>query len=167
VYTKKVLSTFQNPKNYGKIKNADAVGKAGNITCGDVMAIYIKIDHNKKGEPFIKDISFETFGCVAAIATSSMITELAKGKTLVNALKITKSDIIQKLDGLPKPKIHCSLLSTDALFEAVYDYYSKNNPKLINEQMHEKHLHILATQNKIEDMYPEWFKQESKKLKNK
>ncbi len=155
MYTKKVLATFQNPKNYGKIKNADAVGKAGNITCGDVMAIYINVDLNAKKEYFIKEISFETFGCVAAIATSSMVTELAKNKTLKKALQITKSDIINKLEGLPKPKIHCSLLSTDALFEAIYDYYSKNEPGLIDEKMHEKHLQILANQNKIENMYPE------------
>ncbi len=166
MYSKKVLNTFQNPKNYGKIKKADGIGKAGNIICGDVMAIYIKVDQNKKREDFIKEIGFETFGCVAAIATSSMITELAKNKTLKQALKITKANIIKGLSGLPKTKVHCSLLSTDALFEAIYDYYSKNKPSLITKTLENKHLQILSQHDKIEKIYPEWFKEETKKLKN-
>lgn len=167
MYSKKVLLTFQNPKNYGKVKNADGIGKAGNIICGDVMAIYIKVAKNKKNEEYIKEISFETFGCVAAIATSSMITELAKNKTLKQALQITKKDIISKLNGLPKTKIHCSLLSTDALFEAIYDYYSKNYPQKITPSLVDKHLKILTDHNKIETMYPEWFKEETKQLNKK
>lgn len=126
LYTPKVLETFKNPHNYGKIKNASGTGKVGNIICGDVMWLYIKVVKNKKGEEVIKDIKFETFGCVAAISTSSIITDLVKGKKISDALKITKDNIIEKLGGLPKIKYHCSVLAVDALVEAVYDYYKKN-----------------------------------------
>jgi len=122
LYTKKVIETFKSPHNYGKIKNADGVGKVGNIVCGDVMWLYIKVDpKNEK----ITDIKFETFGCVAAIATSSIITDLVKGKTIKQALKITKDNIVKKLGGLPKIKYHCSVLAVDALKEAIKDYENK------------------------------------------
>lgn len=152
-YSKKVLDLFKNPKNYGKIKNPDGMGQAGNLTCGDVMAIYIKVGKNKKGEEIISDIKFETFGCVAAIATSSIITTLAKGKTLIEALQITKENIINSLKGLPPIKVHCSLLSTDALFEAIYDYYTANHQELITEDMNKKHLQIKNTEEVIEERY--------------
>ena len=138
LYTKKVLETFQNPHNYGKIKNADGIGKVGNIICGDVMWLYIKVAKNKKGEEIIKDIKFETFGCVAAISTSSIITDLAKGKTIKDALKITKDNVIASLGGLPKIKYHCSVLAVDALIEAVYDYFLKNK-KEIPADLQKKH----------------------------
>ncbi len=163
-YSKHLLQLFQNPKNYGKIKNPDAIGQAGNLTCGDVMAIYIKVGTNAKNEKIIKDIKFETFGCVAAIATSSMITTLAKGKTLDKALQITNNDIINKLDGLPTAKVHCSLLATDALFEAIYDYYKKHEPNKITEELEQKHQNILKNQTIIEQRYNEWIKQEKKEL---
>lgn len=121
LYTKKVMETFKNPHNYGKIKNANGVGKVGNPVCGDVMWLYIKVDKNEK----IKDIKFETFGCVAAISTSSIVTDIARGKTIKQALKITKGDIIKKLGGLPKIKYHCSILAVDALHKAIDDYLSK------------------------------------------
>jgi nitrogen fixation NifU-like protein len=121
LYTPKVMEAFKNPHNYGKIKNPDGVGQVGNPVCGDVMKLYIKVDKNK----IIKDIKFETFGCVAAIATSSQVTDLAKGKTIANALKISKDDIVKKLGGLPSVKYHCSVLAVDALVEAIYDYYLK------------------------------------------
>jgi len=125
LYTKKVLETFKNPHNYGKIKNASGIGKVGNPVCGDVMWLYIKVVKSKKGEEIIKDIKFETFGCVAAISTSSIITDLVKGKTIKEALKITKDNIVNELGGLPKIKYHCSVLAVDALKEAIKDYSGK------------------------------------------
>jgi len=117
MYTKKLLEHLANPRNAGEIKNADGVGTVGNPVCGDMMTMYIKVKDER-----IKDIKFKTFGCGAAIATSSMITEMVKGKTIGDALKVTKDDIADALDGLPPVKMHCSLLSTDALAAAVKDY---------------------------------------------
>jgi len=117
VYSEKVMDHFRNPRNVGEIPDADGVGTVGNPVCGDVMAIYIKVKDNH-----INDIKFKTFGCGAAIATSSMITELAKGKSLDEALKITRNDVADKLGGLPSIKMHCSNLAADALHEAVKDY---------------------------------------------
>jgi len=125
LYTPKVMETFKNPHNYGKIKNPDGIGKVGNPVCGDVMWLYIKVGKNKKGQELIKDIKFETFGCVAAISTSSIITDLVKGKTIKEALKITKDKVIESLGGLPKIKYHCSVLAVDALKEAIKDYNGK------------------------------------------
>ncbi|MFA6551203.1 MAG: iron-sulfur cluster assembly scaffold protein, partial [Patescibacteria group bacterium] len=138
MYSPKTLKHFTSPKNYGKLENPDGVGKVGNIVCGDVMWLYIKLGKNKKQEEIIKDIKFETFGCVAAIATSSQVTELAKGKTLAEALNISKDDIIKSLGGLPPVKIHCSVLAIDALAEAVYDYLIKNK-KPISKDLAERH----------------------------
>jgi nitrogen fixation NifU-like protein len=145
LYTPKVMKAFKNPHNYGKIKDADGIGKVGNIVCGDVMWLYIKVVDGKKGE-VIKDIKFETFGCVAAIATSSMITDLVKGKTIAQALKISKDDIIKKLGGLPSVKYHCSVLAVDALIEAVFDYYLKQG-KDFPEGLQEKHKAIQKEKN--------------------
>jgi nitrogen fixation protein NifU and related proteins len=152
-YSKKVLQIFQNPENYGKLKNADGIGKAGNIVCGDVMAIYIKVDKNKMKKDIITDISFETFGCVAAIATSSIVTKIAKGKTLEAALKIGKQDVIKDLQGLPPTKVHCSLLSTDALFMAIYDFYQKHDPKKITKTLIARHDKISLEQAEIKKRY--------------
>ena len=121
MYSKKVIEHFKNPHNYGKIKNPDGIGKVGNLRCGDIMYLYIKVEKEK-----VKDIKFETFGCAAAISTSSVVTDLAKGKTISQALKIKNQDVIDKLGGLPMIKIHCSLLAINALKEAIYDYLSKN-----------------------------------------
>jgi len=120
VYNEKVMEHFTNPKNKGKLEDYDAVGKVGNPTCGDVMEVFIKVENNR-----IKDISFRTFGCAAAIATSSVVTELAKGKTLEEAEKITKDDVIKALGELPAIKIHCSILAQDALREAIKKYRKK------------------------------------------
>lgn len=122
MYTKKVIEHFTRPHNYGKIENADGIGRAGNPVCGDIMKIYIKIDEKKKT---IKDIKFETLGCAAAIATSSMITDLAKGKTLDEAMGITNQNVAENLEGLPPVKMHCSNLAATALHEAVDDYKSR------------------------------------------
>jgi nitrogen fixation protein NifU and related proteins len=130
LYSKKVLDHFKNPKNMGEIKNPDGVATVGNPVCGDVMKLYIKVKEQKTGKlknkKIIKDIKFQTLGCAAAIATSSVITTLAKGKTLSKAKKISKKTIASKLGGLPKIKIHCSLLAVDALNQAIKNY-QKNN----------------------------------------
>jgi nitrogen fixation NifU-like protein len=129
LYAPKVMAAFQHPRNYGRIKNPDGVGTVGNPVCGDVMKIYIKVAQNKKGEDFIKDIKFETFGCVAAIATSSKVTELAKGKTLKEAMKVDNKKLVTSLGGLPSIKLHCSVLGADALKKAIENYLSKNRKK--------------------------------------
>ena len=120
MYTEKVMEHFRNPRNMGEIPDADGIGTVGNPVCGDLMTIYIKVKENK-----IADIKFKTFGCGAAIATSSMITELAKGKTLEEALKITRGDVAESLGGLPQIKMHCSNLAADGLHAAIEDYLKK------------------------------------------
>ncbi len=127
-YSKKVMQNFMHPKNMGEMKNPDGVGKIGNPICGDVMWVYIKIGKKKFKEQekeFIKNIKFRTFGCAAAIATSSMITQLAKGKTLEQAQKITSKNIAKSLKGLPPIKLHCSNLASNALKRAIEDYRKK------------------------------------------
>jgi len=119
------MQLFANPKNVGEIKDADGIGKIGNPVCGDVMWVYIKVGKDKKGREFIKDIKFKTLGCAAAIATSSMVTELAKNKTLDKAMKITRDDVAKDLGGLPPVKMHCSNLAADALHKAIQDYKKK------------------------------------------
>ncbi len=126
MYSDKVLDHFKNPRNIGEMKDADVVGEFGNPVCGDLMYIYIKVKE-KEGKKIINDISFQTFGCAAAIATSSMITELAKGKTLEEANKITRDDVADSLGGLPPIKLHCSNLAADALHDAIQKYFSKQN----------------------------------------
>jgi len=120
VYTDRVLDHFRNPRNMGEIPDADGVGTVGNPVCGDLMSIYIKVKDNR-----IEDIKFKTFGCGAAIATSSMITELAKGKTLDEAMKISRGDVADNLGGLPPIKMHCSNLAADGLHAAIQDYLKK------------------------------------------
>ncbi len=122
MYSDKVMKIFKSPKNYGKMKNPDAVGTAGNPICGDVLRVYIKIGKNKDGDEFIKDVKFETFGCVAAISVASALTEIAKGKTLEEALKIDNEEILKALGGLPDIKVHCSLLGEQALKQAIGNY---------------------------------------------
>jgi len=120
MYSDKVIEHFRNPRNMGKIEDADGVGEVGNPVCGDLMKIYIKVKDGK-----IEDVKFETFGCAAAIATSSMVTELAKGKSIEEAMKIGRDDVARELDGLPPIKMHCSNLASDGLKEAIKDYLSK------------------------------------------
>lgn len=123
MYSEKVMKCFRNPKNYGKIKNASGIGKVGNPQCGDILWLYIKVE-KKDGKEVITDIKWETMGCVAAIATSSEVTELAKGKTIEEAKKITRKDVAKDLD-LPGIKLHCSNLAAEALQKAIEDYESK------------------------------------------
>lgn len=139
MYSEKVMQHFTNPKNAGEIADADGVGEVGNMRCGDLMWIYIKVKDDA-----IEDIKFKTLGCAAAIATSSATTELAKGRTIGEALKMTNQTIIDSLDGLPAPKIHCSLLAVDGLKEAIYDYLAKNNREIPDELM--KHHERLTAQ---------------------
>jgi len=124
VYSDKVMEHFANPRNVGEIVDADGIGKVGNPQCGDVMWLYIKVK-----DRIITDIKFKTFGCGAAIATSSMITELARGKTIEEAKKISRSDVADELGGLPAVKMHCSNLAADALKEAIKDYEAKQAAK--------------------------------------
>jgi nitrogen fixation NifU-like protein len=123
-YSKKVMEHFMNPRNVGVIENPDGYGKVGNPVCGDVMEIFIKVK-----DDIITDIKFRTFGCGSAIATSSMVTELAKGKHIDEAMKITRGDVATELEGLPAQKMHCSNLAADALHEAIKDYKSKLQKK--------------------------------------
>ncbi len=123
MYTEKVMEHFTNPRNVGEIENADGVGEVGNMKCGDIMRIYIKVNDND----VIEDIKFRTFGCGAAIATSSVVTEMVKGKTLEEALKITNKQVAEELGGLPPAKMHCSNLAADALHKAIEDLHSKRS----------------------------------------
>jgi len=129
-YSAKVLETFKNPKNIGEIKDPDGFGKVGNARCGDMMNMYIRIGKNRKGDDYIKDIKIKTFGCLGAISSSSILTEMVKGKTIDDALKVTKDQVIRELGGLPPIKVHCSVLSVDALKEAIYDYYRRKGRKM-------------------------------------
>jgi len=124
MYSEKVMDHFKNPRNMGEIPDADGVGTVGNPVCGDLMTIYIKVKDNR-----LEDIKFKTFGCGSAIATSSMITELAKGKTLEEGMKITRANVADSLGGLPPVKMHCSNLAADALHAAIEDYYRKQKAK--------------------------------------
>lgn len=118
-YSKKVMKEFLEPKNYGKMKNPDSIGKVGNPVCGDIMEMYLKIDSKTKK---IKEIKFQTFGCAAAIASTSILTQLAKNKTLEEAKKLTMKDVAEKLQGLPNIKMHCSSMAISALKKAIENY---------------------------------------------
>ena len=122
LYREKVMDHFKNPRNVGVIENADGVGEVGNAKCGDIMRIYLKIDND-----IITDVKFETFGCGSAIASSSMATELIKGKPVSEALTLTNKAVAEALDGLPAYKMHCSVLAEEAIKNALLDYYTKNN----------------------------------------
>lgn len=121
LYSDKVMDHFKNPRNVGEIPDADGVGEVGNAKCGDIMKIYLKIKDGK-----INDVKFETFGCASAIASSSMATELIKGKTIDEALSVSNKQVVDALDGLPAHKLHCSVLAEEAIKAAVKDYYDKN-----------------------------------------
>jgi len=122
MYSEKVMDHFRNPRNVGEIPDADGVGEIGNVSCGDIMKIFIKVEKD-----IIKDVKFQTFGCGSAIATSSMVTEMVKGKTLEEAERITNKAVAEALDGLPPEKMHCSNLAADALHEAIKNYRAKNS----------------------------------------
>lgn len=121
LYSEKVMDHFKNPRNVGEIENADGIGEVGNAKCGDIMKIYLKIEHDT-----IVDVKFETFGCGSAIASSSIATEMIKGKPISEALALTNKAVVEALDGLPTHKIHCSVLAEEAVKAALKDYYDKN-----------------------------------------
>ena len=121
LYSEKVMDHFRNPRNVGQIDDADGIGEVGNAKCGDIMRMYLKIDENQ----IITDVKFNTFGCGSAIATSSMATELIKGKTVKEALKLSNKAVVEALDGLPVHKLHCSVLAEQAVRAAIKDYYDK------------------------------------------
>ena len=156
LYTDEVMEHFKEPHNYGQMDNPDGVGKVGNIRCGDVMWLYIKVEDDT-----IKDVKFEAYGCLAAIATSSVITDLVKGKKIEEAIELDKEEIIDELGELPQIKVHCSVLAVDALSEAVYDYLQKQE-KDIPEKIQKKHEKNKETKEKIEDQYEDWSKVEEK-----
>lgn len=122
LYSEKVMDHFMNPRNVGSIENADGIGEVGNAKCGDIMKIYLKIEND-----IITDVKFETFGCGSAIASSSMATEMIKGKSLSEALTLSNKAVVEALEGLPAHKLHCSVLAEEAIKSAVLDYYKKNN----------------------------------------
>ena len=122
LYSEKVMDHFRNPRNVGEIADADGIGEVGNAKCGDIMRMYIKVENN-----VITDVKFKTFGCGAAVATSSMATELVMGKTVQEAMTITNKAVAEALDGLPPVKMHCSLLAEEAIHAALWDYATKNN----------------------------------------
>ena len=126
MYSEKVMDHFQNPRNVGEIANASGMGTVGNAKCGDIMRMYLDIDENQ----VIREVKFKTFGCGAAVATSSMATELVKGKTVEEAMQITNKAVMEALDGLPPVKVHCSLLAEEAIHAALWDYAEKNGIKI-------------------------------------
>lgn len=129
MYSEIVMDHFKNPRNVGRIEDADGIGEVGNPVCGDMMTITLKVKDDR-----IEDIKFETFGCGAAIAVSSMVTEMAKGKTLEEALEITNKSVVENLAGLPKNKLHCSNLGADALHQAIMDYYQRKGGRAIPQK---------------------------------
>ena len=131
-YSEKVVEHYTNPRNVGKIENASGIGEVGNPVCGDIMKMFIKVENN-----VIVDVKFKTFGCGAAIATSSISTEMIKGKTIEEALKLKNTDVVNNLGGLPPAKLHCSVLAEEAIHEAIADYYRKEG-KLAEEEIKQK-----------------------------
>lgn len=123
MYTEKVMDHFEHPRNVGEIENPSGLGTVGNARCGDIMRMYLNIDENQ----VIQDVKFKTFGCGAAVATSSMATELVKGKTIQEAMRVTNKAVMEALDGLPPVKVHCSLLAEEAIHAALWDYAVKND----------------------------------------
>ncbi|MDD5144911.1 MAG: iron-sulfur cluster assembly scaffold protein [Candidatus Pacebacteria bacterium] len=148
LYSKEIMKHFKKPQNVGKIKNPSGLGKVGNIKCGDIMHLYLKIAKDKKEREVIKDVKFETFGCTVAVANTSLLTTMVKGKTIENALKITKEDLVKKLGDVPAIKMHCSMLAVDALGEAIYDYYKKEG-KEIAPDLQKRHEHAEKVEREI------------------
>ena len=162
MYTDKVIEHFREPHNRGKLEEYSAIGKVGNIVCGDVMWLYIKVDQDEAGRDIITDISWETFGCTAAIATSSMVSDLAKGKTVEEAIAVTNQNLASELGGLPPVKMHCSALAADALNEAIYTYLSQEG-KEIPEALQERHARIEKEVAALEKRYAAFMDQGDEK----
>jgi len=158
MYTEKVIEHFRKPHNMGKLEDYSAIGKVGNIACGDVMWLYIRVVESN-GVETIEDISWETFGCTAAIATSSMVSDLAKGKTLQEAIDITNQDVAGELGGLPPLKMHCSALAADALNEAIYAYLSEHGRE-IPEALQARHDRVEKEVAELEKRYASFLDKE-------
>ena len=137
LYSQKVMDHFMNPRNVGEIENADGVGEVGNAKCGDIMKIYLKIEND-----VVVDVKFKTFGCASAIASSSMATELIKGKPLTEVLSLTNKAVVEALDGLPPVKVHCSVLAEEAVKAALLDYFTKNG--IENEMVEQCRTHCAS-----------------------
>ncbi len=152
MYTERVIEHFRHPHNMGRLDEYSAIGKVGNIVCGDVMWLYIKVETGGDGHEILADISWETFGCTAAIATSSMISDLAKGKTLDEAITLTNQQVAEELGGLPPVKMHCSALAADALNEAIYAYLSERDRE-IPESLRVRHERIAKEIAALEKRY--------------
>lgn len=158
MYSEKVMEHFNDPHNQRKMADPDGIGKVGNPACGDVMWLYIKVTQ-KDDEEIIEDISWETFGCTAAIATSSMVTDIAKGKSLQEAVKVTNERVADELNGLPPVKMHCSNLAADALIEALHDYYSKSGRE-VPANLKKKHKKIERDMARLEEKYGDYLSME-------
>ena len=143
MYSEKVMDHFNNPRNMGEIENPSGVGTVGNAKCGDIMRMYLDIDENK----VINDVKFKTFGCGAAVATSSMATELVKGRTVDEAMKVTNKAVMEALDGLPPVKVHCSVLAQEAIHAALWDYAKKNNVVIEGLKQPVEDIHELERNN--------------------
>jgi nitrogen fixation NifU-like protein len=152
VYTERVIEHFRHPHNMGKLQDYSAIGKVGNIVCGDVMWLYIKVGRDEEDREVISDISWETFGCTAAIATSSMVSDLAKGKTIDEAIALTNQAVAEELGGLPPVKMHCSALAADALNEAIYAYLSQEG-RDIPDALQKRHDRIAKEVAALEKRY--------------
>jgi nitrogen fixation NifU-like protein len=161
VYTEKVIEHFRNPHNMGQLEDYSAIGKVGNIVCGDVMWLYIKVEPDGEGRDVITDISWETFGCTAAIATSSMVSDLAKGKTIEEAIRLTNQDVAKELGGLPPIKMHCSALAADALNEAIHAYLSQEE-KEIPDALRKRHERIAKEVAELEKRYASFVDKEKR-----
>ncbi len=159
MYTEKVIEHFRNPHNMGQLEDYSAIGKVGNIVCGDVMWLYIRVEPDDEGRDVITDISWETFGCTAAIATSSMVSDLAKGKTIDEAIALTNQDVAKELGGLPPIKMHCSALAADALNEAIYAYLSEEE-KEIPDALQKRHERIAREVAELEKRYASFVEKE-------
>ena len=161
MYTEKVIEHFRDPHNRGKLEEYSAIGKVGNIRCGDVMWLYIKVEADEQGRDIIRDISWETFGCTAAIATSSMVSDLAKGRTLEEAIDITNKDVAGELGGLPPVKMHCSALAADALNEAIHEYLIRNGRE-IPDALVRRHERVEKEVAALEKRYQDFLEPEAK-----
>ena len=162
MYTEKVIEHFRHPHHMGKLDDYTAVGKVGNIVCGDVMWLYIKVENDEQGREVISDISWETFGCTAAIATSSMVSDIAKGKTIEQAIAITNRDVAEELGGLPPIKMHCSALAADALNEAIYSYLTEQGRE-IPPALLKRHEHIAKEIASLEERYKAFSEKDKEK----
>ena len=166
IYSKEVMKHFKTPQNVGKMKKPDALGRAGNVRCGDLMYFYLKISKDKKGRDIIKDVKFETYGCTIAIANTSLLSTMIKGKTLKEALKVTKEDLVKKFGNVPLIKIHCSLLAVDALAAAAYDYYKKVGQP-ISPELEARHEQIEKSEKELEHRHGELLDLEEELHKSK